>query len=93
MNVCYLDLVILAMGFVSPEASIHSKLGLDLDQRNNIYAEYGEFKTSLEGVFAAGTLHNILNFIKTIIITILMAIFHYYFHFFHCWFNAMTLKR
>ena len=75
LNVCYLDLVILAMGFVSPEASIHSKLGLDLDQRNNIYAEYGEFKTSLEGVFAAGTLHNILNFINTFIITILIVIF------------------
>jgi NADPH-dependent glutamate synthase beta subunit-like oxidoreductase len=42
------------MGFVSPEASIHSKLGLDLDQRNNIYAEYGDFRTSVDGVFAAG---------------------------------------
>ena len=50
------DLVILAMGFVSPEASIHSKLGLDLDQRNNILADYGEYRTNLDGVFAAGQL-------------------------------------
>jgi len=42
------------MGFVSPEASIHSKLGLDVDQRNNIRAEYGEYRTNLDGVFAAG---------------------------------------
>jgi len=39
---------------VSPEASIHSKLGLEVDQRNNILAEYGDFRTTLEGVFAAG---------------------------------------
>ena len=48
------DLVILSMGFVSPEQSIHSQLGLELDQRNNIHAEYGDFRTNLEGVFAAG---------------------------------------
>jgi len=48
------DLVILSMGFVSPEQAIHTMLGLDLDQRNNIHAEYGDFRTNLEGVFAAG---------------------------------------
>lgn len=50
------DLVILAMGFVSPETSaIHSQLdGLQLDQRNNIHAIYGEFSTTVRGVFAAG---------------------------------------
>lgn len=48
------DLVILAMGFVSPESTVHSKLGLELDQRNNIHAEYGDYATSMEGVFAAG---------------------------------------
>jgi NADPH-dependent glutamate synthase beta subunit-like oxidoreductase len=50
----FVDLVILAMGFVSPEQSIHSQLGLNLDQRNNIYAEYGDFQTNLDGVFSAG---------------------------------------
>jgi len=48
------DLVILAMGFVSPEHTIAQQLKLDLDQRNNIHADYGDFRTSAEGVFAAG---------------------------------------
>ena len=43
------DLVILAMGFVSPEHTITSQLGLDLDQRNNIHAEYGHYHTNLDG--------------------------------------------
>ena len=48
------DLVIIAMGFVSPEETIHKKLSLDVDSRNNIHAEYGDYRTSVEGVFAAG---------------------------------------
>lgn len=48
------DLVILAMGFVSPEGTISNKLGLNLDQRNNIHAEYGDYRTNVEGVFSAG---------------------------------------
>jgi len=48
------DLVILAMGFVSPELAISKQLGLELDQRNNIHAEYGDFRTNVEGVFSAG---------------------------------------
>lgn len=48
------DLCILSMGFVSPEINISKKLGLELDQRNNIHAEYGHYQTSVEGVFAAG---------------------------------------
>lgn len=48
------DLVILSMGFISPEATIATKLGLELDQRNNIHAEYGYFRTNIDGVFAAG---------------------------------------
>ena len=48
------DLVILSMGFMSPDSSIITKLGLDVDQRNNIHAEYGDYRTSVEGVFAAG---------------------------------------
>ena len=48
------DLVILAMGFVSPEQTIADQLGLDLDKRNNIHAEYGDYHTNLDGVFAAG---------------------------------------
>jgi glutamate synthase (NADPH/NADH) small chain len=48
------ELVLLAMGFLGPEATIAEELGLDLDARSNVKAEYGEFETSVEGVFAAG---------------------------------------
>jgi glutamate synthase (NADPH/NADH) small chain len=48
------DLVLLAMGFLGPEATIAEELGLDLDARSNVQADYGKFQTSIEGVFAAG---------------------------------------
>ncbi|EIE24001.1 glutamate synthase, NADH-dependent [Coccomyxa subellipsoidea C-169] len=48
------DLVLLAMGFLGPEATLAEALGIDLDPRSNFKAEFGEFATSIEGVFAAG---------------------------------------
>jgi len=48
------DLVILSMGFISPEDYISNDLGLDLDQRSNIQALYGDYRTNIEGVFAGG---------------------------------------
>ena len=48
------DLVVLSMGFVSPEEYIIDELSLDVDQRNNIHAVYGDYRTNVEGVFAAG---------------------------------------
>lgn len=48
------ELAILAMGFVSPELKILGDLKVDVDQRNNVHAEYGDYRTSVEGVFAAG---------------------------------------
>ena len=42
------------MGFLGPEHTIADELGLELDERSNVKAEYGQFATSLEGVFAAG---------------------------------------
>lgn len=48
------DLAILAMGFVSPQGTVSQQLGLELDQRANINADYGDYRTSVEGVFAAG---------------------------------------
>lgn len=48
------DLVVLSMGFVSPESYVIEELGLDVDQRNNIQAVYGDFRTNVEGVFAGG---------------------------------------
>ena len=37
------DLVVLSMGFLSPEAYVTEELGLDVDQRNNIQAVYVNF--------------------------------------------------
>ena len=48
------DLVCLAMGFLGPEHYISDALGIDCDERSNYKAEYGQYATSIEGVFAAG---------------------------------------
>ncbi|SVD34182.1 uncharacterized protein METZ01_LOCUS387036, partial [marine metagenome] len=48
------QLVLLAMGFLGPEDAIAEELGLERDPRSNVKAEYGQFATSMEGVFAAG---------------------------------------
>ena len=48
------DLVLLSMGFLGPEQTISEVAGIDLSDRGNIAAEYGEFETSMLGVFAAG---------------------------------------
>lgn len=48
------DLVLLAMGFLGPEAPIADELQLERDARSNYQAEYGSFATSAAGVFAAG---------------------------------------
>jgi glutamate synthase (NADPH/NADH) small chain len=48
------DLIFLAMGFLGPEDTLAEQLGLERDPRSNIKAEYGNYATSAEGVFAAG---------------------------------------
>lgn len=48
------DLVLLAMGFLGPEATLAEALGVETDPRSNFKATYGEFATSIDGVFAAG---------------------------------------
>ena len=48
------DLVLLAMGFVGPEAEVLATLPLEQDQRGNFKAQYNQFATSVEGVFACG---------------------------------------
>lgn len=42
------------MGFLNPEPILPKALHINTDQRNNILAEYGDFRTSIDGVFAAG---------------------------------------
>jgi glutamate synthase (NADPH/NADH) small chain len=46
------DLVLLAMGFIHPEAGLPEALGCELDSRGNLKA--GTYETSVPGVFAAG---------------------------------------
>jgi glutamate synthase (NADPH/NADH) small chain len=49
------DLVLLAMGFVSPiHEGMISELGLELDQRGNAKANTEDYRTSVPKVFAAG---------------------------------------
>jgi glutamate synthase (NADPH/NADH) small chain len=48
------DLVLLAMGFIGPEAYLADALGLERDARSNYSATHGRFETSVPGVFAAG---------------------------------------
>ncbi|HEX7079814.1 MAG TPA: glutamate synthase subunit beta [Gammaproteobacteria bacterium] len=48
------DMVLLAMGFLGPEAYVAESLGVALDERSNYRAVHGDFRTSVPGVFAAG---------------------------------------
>jgi glutamate synthase (NADPH/NADH) small chain len=48
------QLVLLSMGFLGPENPLLEQLGVEQDERSNAKAEYGEFVTSVPGVFAAG---------------------------------------
>jgi glutamate synthase (NADPH/NADH) small chain len=48
------DLILIAMGFLGPEENIIESAGLEQDGRTNVKADYGDFKTNIEGVFAAG---------------------------------------
>jgi NAD(P)H-dependent glutamate synthase small subunit len=48
------DLVLLAMGFLGPEAYLAEALGLERDQRSSYRAVHGKFVTNVPGVFAAG---------------------------------------
>jgi glutamate synthase (NADPH) small chain len=48
------QLVLLAMGFLGPEQPLLDALGVERDPRSNVKAEYGQYATSLPGVFAAG---------------------------------------
>lgn len=48
------DLVLLAMGFVGPETYVSESVEMELDQRGNYKAEHGDYRTSVDGIFAAG---------------------------------------
>jgi glutamate synthase (NADPH) small chain len=48
------QLVLLAMGFLGPEQPLLREMGVEVDPRSNVRAEYGQYATSIKGVFAAG---------------------------------------
>ena len=48
------DLVLLALGFTGPGSLIVDQLNLEVDYRTNIKASTKDFKTNIDGVFAAG---------------------------------------
>lgn len=48
------DLILLSMGFLGPEQYTIEGLGVETDERSNYKADYNRFKTSAEGIFAAG---------------------------------------
>jgi NAD(P)H-dependent glutamate synthase small subunit len=48
------DLVLLALGFLGPEATAAEMLKVACDQRGNYEAKPGAYATNVEGVFAAG---------------------------------------
>jgi glutamate synthase (NADPH/NADH) small chain len=49
------DLVLLAMGFVSPvREGLLAELGVELDPRGNVAADMKDYVTSIDKVFACG---------------------------------------
>jgi len=48
------DAVILALGFVGVEDGVKEGFGVQVDSRGNIAASFGEYATTVPGVFAAG---------------------------------------
>lgn len=46
--------VLLAMGFLGPEASLLQHLGVEQDERSNVKAKFGDYATNVPRVFAAG---------------------------------------
>ncbi|SSC06885.1 Glutamate synthase [NADPH] small chain [bacterium endosymbiont of Bathymodiolus sp. 5 South] len=48
------QLVLLSMGFVTPEHYLSTDANIALDERGNYQANYGEYATSQTGIFTAG---------------------------------------
>ncbi len=48
------QLVLLAMGFLGPEDQLLDQLSVTRDERSNVKAAFGQFATSVPGVFSAG---------------------------------------
>ncbi|MBT5979148.1 MAG: glutamate synthase, partial [Gammaproteobacteria bacterium] len=48
------ELVLLSMGFLSPEHYLSDDANIDIDERGNYKAKHGEYTTSQKGIFSAG---------------------------------------
>ena len=48
------DLVLLSMGFLGPEHYVSDTVNIEYDARSNYQAEFDNYKTTIDGVFAAG---------------------------------------
>ena len=48
------ELVLLSMGFVSPEHYLSDDSEIELDQRGNYQSDHGDYQTSIDGIFSAG---------------------------------------
>lgn len=48
------QMALIAIGFDGPESTLADQLGLERDRRTNVKAKYGQFKTNVDKVFAAG---------------------------------------
>ena len=48
------QLALLARGFSGPDSTVATQLGVACDARSNFQAQYGQYLTNIEGVFAAG---------------------------------------
>jgi glutamate synthase (NADPH/NADH) small chain len=49
------QLIFLALGFLGPEESLLNQLKIERDDRSNAKAEYGKYKTNIEGILPPGT--------------------------------------
>jgi glutamate synthase (NADPH/NADH) small chain len=48
------DLILLALGFLGPETHLLEQLDIERDERTNARAAHGDYRTNIDGVFAAG---------------------------------------
>ncbi len=48
------DLVLLSLGFISPEHYVSDVAHINLDDKRNYQAYYGDYRTNQEGIFVAG---------------------------------------
>ncbi len=48
------DLILLAIGFEGPEATLAEQFGIELDPYSNFKAEHGAFATNVPGIYTAG---------------------------------------